>query len=458
MSSPSSSSRRWNDYTDDEEDEVPRRSYCEVLRSGSPPVESGSGAAASSVAPRGVASPATGPGGVDPSTAVAAAGRPWAVDDGVRQLASLVVLPGRRSSPATRPPPPGARPWVAARGHKRPRGQQATLPAWTIHSGIPSNFAGACFNCTRTCHISAECTYETVCLRCGEEGHHARACPQNRRVGGDRREAQGRGTAAPVGQSVQQRLGPREQLPAAAVAQERGALSGQEARVEVAPGRTAVEPSREAYRIPARQRAGLDAQLPRQGLRTPSPPPVELAGTRLPARMRLGVRERERSPPPPPPPPPVQEAVGASSRVAPRERPAGGGSPRRRALESRRQDAASLEAWDVAEQCVAARQARDESRSRRDQRARTAEVESVFVSRSEEINVAEAALRYARMAFVSWSRAYIPMSEAGAALAARVPRAEDNFTVHRSWPADFLFVCSSRRVRDEIMAADAAHG
>jgi hypothetical protein len=117
MSSPSSSSRRWADYTDDEEDEVPRRSYCEVLRSGSPPVESAPGAPSSSVAQMGVASLAAGPGGVGPSVAAAAAGRPWAVDDGVRQLASLVVLPGRRPTPlATRPP--GARAW-AARGRKR---------------------------------------------------------------------------------------------------------------------------------------------------------------------------------------------------------------------------------------------------------------------------------------------------------------------------------------------------
>jgi hypothetical protein len=41
---------------DDEEDEVPRRSYCEVLRSGSPPVEPSPGVEASSVAQKGVAS------------------------------------------------------------------------------------------------------------------------------------------------------------------------------------------------------------------------------------------------------------------------------------------------------------------------------------------------------------------------------------------------------------------
>jgi hypothetical protein len=75
-----------------------------------------------------------------------------------------------------------------------------------------------------------------------------------------------------------------------------------------------------------------------------------------------------------------------------------------------------------------------------------------------EVDAAEEALRYALVAFTAGSRAYIPLYEAGAALVARVPRAEDNFTVHRSSPGDFLFVCTSRRVRDEILAADAAHG
>uniref|UniRef100_A0ACD5Z5Q7 Uncharacterized protein n=1 Tax=Avena sativa TaxID=4498 RepID=A0ACD5Z5Q7_AVESA len=43
-------------------------------------------------------------------------------------------------------------------------------------------------------------------------------------------------------------------------------------------------------------------------------------------------------------------------------------------------------------------------------------------------------------------------------MAAQVPRAEDNFTIHRSWPADFMIVCSSRRVRDDIVAAGVVDG
>lgn len=52
----------------------------------------------------------------------------------------------------------------------------------------------------------------------------------------------------------------------------------------------------------------------------------------------------------------------------------------------------------------------------------------------------------------------ISRREAGEAVAARVPRAADNFTVHHAWPADFLIVCSSRRIRDDIMGADVVDG
>ncbi|KAK1695394.1 hypothetical protein QYE76_012091 [Lolium multiflorum] len=455
MSSPSSSSRRWADYTDDEEDEVPRRSYCEVLRSGSPPVESAPDAASPSVARVGVASPAAGHGGVGPSAAAAAAGRPWAVDDGVRRLASLVVLPGRRPAPpATRPPV--ARAW-AARGHKRPRGQ-ATLPAWTMRSGIPANLAGACFNCTRTCHISAECTYETVCLRCGDEGHHARACPQSRRAEGDRREAPGRGAGPQGEQPARQRLGPPEQLPVATREQGRGVASG-DARVEVAPGRSGVEPPPlppPAYRIPARQRSNLDEHPPRRDTRASSPPPVDAATGRLPARMRLGVRER--SPPPPPPPtsspPPLLEVVGSSTRAAPRGRATeDAGLAGRQGSEPPELGFAGLGASATDERRADPRGAARAGQVRHDR-----EVEAVFVSRTAEVDGAEGALRYALVAFAAGSRAYITLSEAGAALVARVPRSEDNFTVHRSSPGDFLFVFTSRHVRDEVLAVDAAHG
>ncbi|KAM0910367.1 hypothetical protein ACQ4PT_014200 [Festuca glaucescens] len=301
------------------------------------------------------------------------------------------------------------------------------LPAWTICSGLPTNLAGACFNCTRTCHISAECTYETVCLRCGEEGHHARSCPQNRRAGGDRRGGRGQGPLAPSGLPAHQRLGPWEPEPAAAAARPQTPLASRELRVEGGAGNTPelpVEPVRARYRIPAHQRLGLVTSPPCR-VRSPSPPPVESAGSRIPAHQRLRGRD-------PPAPPPVREATGSSSRPPARERSAGAGSRDRGAATG--------------------------SRPRQEGLARGAVVDKVFVPRSDEINAAEAALRYALVAFVSGKRAYITLSEAGVALAARVPRVEENFTVHRSWPADFLFVCSSRRVRDEIMAADAAHG
>uniref|UniRef100_A0ACD5TKI7 Uncharacterized protein n=1 Tax=Avena sativa TaxID=4498 RepID=A0ACD5TKI7_AVESA len=85
-------------------------------------------------------------------------------------------------------------------------------------------------------------------------------------------------------------------------------------------------------------------------------------------------------------------------------------------------------------------------------------METVILPRSTEIVAAEGALRWALVAFVSGQRSSISLIEAGAAVAARVPRAEDNFTVHRSWPADFLVVCSSRRVRDDVMAAGVVDG
>ncbi|KAK1608749.1 hypothetical protein QYE76_032422 [Lolium multiflorum] len=313
MASPSSSSRRWADYTDDEEDEVPRRSYWEVLRSGSP--TSGSGSRATSC------SPPLAPSGVVPSPAPAAAARPWAVDDSMRRFASLVVQ-GRQSPPrAAGAAPHGARPWTAARGRKRPRGQQVTLPAWSIRAGLPSNLAGACFNCTRICHISAECTYETVCIRCGQEGHHARACPQGRHVGVDRRAGQGRGAAAPGGSFAQQHSGPRDPPQELVAPQARAPVDDRGKGVDFGPN--AVEPPQDMYRIPARQRLGLGA---------PSPP-VDAAAQRILAHMRLGEHGLGRGqqppptppPPPPPPPPPFLEAAGSSSRPAPRARHAGDG-------------------------------------------------------------------------------------------------------------------------------------
>ncbi|KAM0912281.1 hypothetical protein ACQ4PT_012961 [Festuca glaucescens] len=353
MGSPSSSSqsRRWADYTADEEDISPR-SYCEVLRSGTPPASASSRAPLPPPAGGGVGLSLSAPRGVVPP--VTAAPRPWPVDDNVCRLASLAVQPPRAPTAAARAPARGAAPWTDVRGRKRARNQEATLPAWTIRSGLPTNLAGACFNCTRTCHISAECTYETVCLRCGEKGHHARACPQNCRAGGDRRGERGLGPVAPSGLPAHQRLGPRKLEPATAAGRNSSPPVSHELRLEGgarnAPELHVVE-VRARYRIPAHQRLGLGSSPPRRA-RTPSPPPVQ----------------------------------------------------------------------------------------------------------SGEIIAAEAALRYALVAFVSGKRAYVTLSEAGAALAERVPRAEDNFTVHRSRPVDFLFVCISRRVRDEIMAADAAHG
>ncbi|KAM0841266.1 hypothetical protein ACQ4PT_059114 [Festuca glaucescens] len=447
MGSPSTSSQswRWAHYTDDEEDEVSRRSYCMVLRSGTPPAGSGSTPSPPPVR-SGARSPPLAPSGVVPPVAAAAAGRRWAVDDSTRRLASLVAPPSQAPAPAARDPSSGAEPWMSARGRKRSCNQPATLPAWTVRSGIPTNLAGACFNCTRTCHISAECTYETVCLRCGEEGHHARECPQNRRVGGDRRGGRGHGPVV----RAHQRLGPWEPERVADAARDVAPPASHEPRVEAG----TLAPAQERYRIPAHQRLGLGAPQLHRAARTPSPPSVESVGSRIPAHQRLGERGQDQ-----PPPPPVQEAVGSSSRHAARGRPPGGG------LSGRGTSAARSPAADrhvsparSPRPMAVVHGGRASSRPGREKASRGAAVETVFVPRSGEINAAEAALQYALVAFVSGKRAYIPLSEAGAALAARVPQAEDNFTVHRAWPADFLFVCSNWHVQDEVMAADAAHG
>ncbi|KAM0926107.1 hypothetical protein ACQ4PT_003923 [Festuca glaucescens] len=410
MGSPSTSSqsRRWADYTDDE-DEVSPRSYCEVLRSGTPPTGSCS-RAAPPPARGGARSPSPAPCGVVPP--VAAAPRPWAVDDNMRRLASLVVQPPGDPTPAARAPAPGAAPWTDVRGRKRTRNQQATLPAWTIRSGLPTNLAGACFNCTRTCHISAECTYET-----------------NRRAGGDRRGGRGQGPAAPTGLPAHQRLGPRKLEPAAVAARTQAPPASRELRVEGGAGnapKLPMEPVRARYRIPAHQRLGLETSPPRRA-RAPSPPPVESVGSSIHAHQRLGGRDL----PAPHPlqevaPPPAREAAGLSSRPPARDRSVGAGPRGRGAAVGERTvgGAGSADRYPRSAEDIRICGGRLGSRPRQEGLARGAVVNKVFVPRSDEINAAEAALRYALVAFVSGKRAYVTLSEASAALTARVPRAE----------------------------------
>jgi hypothetical protein len=57
-------------------------------------------------------------------------------------------------------------------------------------------------------------------------------------------------------------------------------------------------------------------------------------------------------------------------------------------------------------------------------------MERVFLPRSSELDAAEAALCWGLVAFVSGQRSHVLLSEAGGAISARVPLAEDNFTIH----------------------------
>jgi hypothetical protein len=85
-------------------------------------------------------------------------------------------------------------------------------------------------------------------------------------------------------------------------------------------------------------------------------------------------------------------------------------------------------------------------------------VERVFLPRSAEVDAAESALRWGLVAFVSGQRDHVTLSEAGGAISAHVPLVEDNFTIHRHWPSDFLIKCGSQRVRDEVAAAGIVDG
>jgi hypothetical protein len=71
-------------------------------------------------------------------------------------------------------------------------------------------------------------------------------------------------------------------------------------------------------------------------------------------------------------------------------------------------------------------------------------LDRAFLPRSAELDAAEAALRWGLVAFASGQRSHVSLSEAGSAIAAHVPLAADNFSIHRHWPSDFLIKCGSR--------------
>uniref|UniRef100_A0A453L7V4 CCHC-type domain-containing protein n=1 Tax=Aegilops tauschii subsp. strangulata TaxID=200361 RepID=A0A453L7V4_AEGTS len=178
MASPT----HWGDFSSSEDEDCGHaRSYCEVLRSGSP---SGT------------------PPPPPPLSAAPPSGLPPLRRNRAPPLPPL--LRPRRSRLPRHPRPPGPRPpaprlssivvreealnqggrggWqVAGRKCRRPRRLPAPpLPSMNIRSDLPPDLAGLCFNCLSEEHVAAMCTNERVCLRCRRPGHIARECTNPR--------------------------------------------------------------------------------------------------------------------------------------------------------------------------------------------------------------------------------------------------------------------------------------
>jgi hypothetical protein len=130
--SASSSSRRWADYSDDEDDLTPR-SYCEVLRSGSPPSPSPVAARPLSPAAQGGARPWS------------AALRQLAAEAGSSPKAGADVVGAgspRVDGPAggvgdAELPAGGVGPWIHVGGRRRPRGQRSCRRCLFVKTCLP---------------------------------------------------------------------------------------------------------------------------------------------------------------------------------------------------------------------------------------------------------------------------------------------------------------------------------
>ncbi|KQJ97337.1 hypothetical protein BRADI_3g30156v3 [Brachypodium distachyon] len=141
--------RRWRESSPDSDSMGSMRSYCEVLRNGSPPVDSLEEAPPS------------------PSHA-----------QGARRLAS-VVIPAESAAVVGHPEADGEG-WMRAPRPRKRRRNLAPLLAMVVRPEL-ADLAGRCFNCLGNDHVAALCPNSTRCLRCGGEGHVARLCRSRRR-------------------------------------------------------------------------------------------------------------------------------------------------------------------------------------------------------------------------------------------------------------------------------------
>jgi hypothetical protein len=98
-----------------------------------------------------------------------------------------------------------------------------------------------------------------------------------------------------------------------------------------------------------------------------------------------------------------------------------------------------------------------QSSAGRSQEARPV-VERCVVYRTQEVEDAERALRWSLVAYVSGTQRVVSAESATAVILARFPELEGHFSVHRFWPAEFLFVFDLRARKDVVAGTSPVDG